>query len=555
MAASFVKNLKATDKFLGNIAKLPTAASIERQQLDKLSVAIEKASLWGPEEAACVTEAIGECIHFGKGSKQILLEGTAKKISLAAPEQKKCDRRGLQDYTMLPLWIPDSIWGTVANLAICKDQILHLVCLHAHRCGLVNPTEATFGVIACIVCWSVWSKHETSQSNRYQSLMSMKPKIKSILLTLAKDNPVPNEKRLKSLPHDVTEVPSVLEEVFAKEKKPSQRYVTESFLGLCRSMPLRKTHTASSWFHGGQSALAPFISKMHAVPALMVPALMDVDPQQDSQTSMVSEVGPVLPIPGVVGAPASPVKARPPAPVKPMDAITDIVKADCPPKGEEGEQETKGNQAVKIVPGEELSKKMKKQEKKSHPKGDCLEVLERLKAELAAKKKKKGNGKEDPDVKAAASKGKPKAKGKPKNEKNKGDAPRQESKKKAKRAVEPDVSEDGQQMEVGKKETKRQRHDKSSPKPQQISKPKSEKKTKIVQKKPAENAGMDESHAKPSAEDDIRSTDTKKTFTSRQYHKRYSKSLAEGLGADEAKRLAREAHREAADLWGKKSPS
>ena len=172
-------------------------------------------------------------------------------------------------------------------------------------------------------------------------------------------------------------------------RKPSQRYVTESFLGLCRSMPLRKTHTASSWFHGGQSALAPFISKMHAVPALMVPALMDVDPQQDSQTSMVSEVGPVLPIPGVVGAPASPVKARPPAPVKPMDAITDIVKADCPPKGEEGEQETKGNQAVKIVPGEELSKKMKKQEKKSHPKGDCLEVLERLKAELAAKKKEK----------------------------------------------------------------------------------------------------------------------------------------------------------------------
>ena len=241
MAASFVKTLKATDKFLGNIAKLPSAASIEKQQLEKLTRIIERAQLWGPEEAASVTEAVGECLNFGDASKQSLLEHIAMKISCEEPDddEKKNDRRKLQDYTMLPVWIPGSIWEKVMNLAIPKDHIVHLLCVHAHKCGLVNPTEATFGVIVCLACWALWSDHETSQSSRYQSLKILKPKIRQTLGLLAKDDPVPNEKRLKSLPHDVSDIPTVLEGTFAKEKLDSIHHVLfpccfVEFCWLCR---------------------------------------------------------------------------------------------------------------------------------------------------------------------------------------------------------------------------------------------------------------------------------------------------------------------------------
>ena len=347
-------------------------------------------------------------------------------------------------------------------------------------------------------------------------------------------------------------------------RKPSKRYISERLLSICQNMPLRKTHTASSWFHGESSALAALMANASALPALMN---KEPSPIEDSQGSVASEIGPVLPIPGVVGVPASPAKAETPAAVgaKPVAAIKEITKDDCLPEGDKKEHDTSLDKEVKtIVPGEKLARKIEKQEnKKGKPSPSCLEVLEKLKAQMD--EKKKGKNKPDKDVKAVVPKKKSKAKAKTKPEKEdaglkeskmkeKENAVLKEDKKKekedcglkgnqkklkGKRAVEADPPASGSDDKQMDLDSLHKQVDTKKP-----AKPKSQKKPKVQDPQAAQPP-------QPGNDNDIRDTDTKKTFTSRQYHKQRVRSKAEGKSADEAKLLAQEAHREAAKLWDK----
>ena len=246
MAAAFVKKLAATDKFLGQIKSLPSAAAVQLQQCKQLVEQAGKVSSWSSEEASEACEVVHKLLHVSQESRNQLLEAIAACMAAPANETAvkpiKKSRSLLQDYTNLHYMLTQNVWNYVMDARTTPEQACMILCKFASSLGLTNPSEGTVGIIALLAHWNLWKAQDVPQSSKFLGLQACKPSIKLYLDKYKNERPVPEQERLRVLPEDFHQLPQRVQDAFQGDRpeKPS-----DVLRAACKTMPLRKTNDAA----------------------------------------------------------------------------------------------------------------------------------------------------------------------------------------------------------------------------------------------------------------------------------------------------------------------
>ena len=220
MAAAFLKNLVATDKFLGQISRLPSAKGVQVEQRKHLELQVGRAE-WTTEDAAQACEAIASMSNLTEETKEKITAALAAR--LAAPQAQepavkgKKARVSLQDYRNLPCMLTAQIWKYLEDDRICPEQACMLVCKYANSLGLVHPTESTVGVITLLSYWSLWKRQEIPQGHKFLALQQCKAWVRKYLATYNLQRPVAQSAALEVLPKDFDQLPGDLKAAFQGE--------------------------------------------------------------------------------------------------------------------------------------------------------------------------------------------------------------------------------------------------------------------------------------------------------------------------------------------------
>eukprot|EP00438_Fugacium_kawagutii_P015984 Skav227121 [mRNA] locus=scaffold199:527750:531500:- [translate_table: standard] len=249
MAAQFIRVLEATDRFLHQIRRLPSASNVQDQRL-KVLVNIIDGQSFTSESADSVCAAINKCENFREESKTMLLEKVSAALLETSEDQSPEDKNdlpeskrvALQDYTSLALFIPEKLWEIILDPERPTADSLLWLCFHAHKLGLLHPSEKSYGSITTLAFWSQWQHGQVPLHARIQTLKLTKPFIKQYLEHYNRQNPLGQNDQLKRLPQRVGLLPRRLQAVFAKQPpvRPGEKCLQAS-----QAMPVRITHSAA----------------------------------------------------------------------------------------------------------------------------------------------------------------------------------------------------------------------------------------------------------------------------------------------------------------------
>ena len=109
---SFVRQLQATDKFLGQIACLSTAADVQRQRVKILVDIIPHRGPWTSDACSFACEAVNSCQNLTKENKEALLQSICQ---LVDDEIEAGSRVKLQDYTNVVNMLPQDLSGLLVE--------------------------------------------------------------------------------------------------------------------------------------------------------------------------------------------------------------------------------------------------------------------------------------------------------------------------------------------------------------------------------------------------------------------------------------------------------
>ena len=245
-----MRALQATDKFLSQVSRLPSAAKVQEQRLQVLCDIVAQGR-WSAEGACDACAAINACGSFSEASKTQLLSLVAEQGGetagdlLEKGETKKGNTK-LQDYTNLALFIPRDLWDVLLDGKRPTEDCMLWLCEHCSKLGLLNPSEKTYAAITCLSFWNVW-KLGVPMHTKQQTVQMVKPRIKALLVHFDKLKPILPAHKLKILPKRLESLPLSLQKIF--EKRPPVH--DDEALLQSQSMPCRKTHGAA-----GMSAAA-----------------------------------------------------------------------------------------------------------------------------------------------------------------------------------------------------------------------------------------------------------------------------------------------------------
>ena len=300
MAASFVRALQATDKFVDQISGLSTVAKVEAARIKVLCNLVEKLAPWKAEDASAACAAINAAQALKMVSKRLLLEHFTDKLALEeAMEEEKADggftKAGskLQNYTNLALFLPSDLWAALLEPQRPSSDCLMLLCHHAHQLGLLHPCERTCAAITCLGFWNVW-RHGIALHTKQHTVEIAKVTIKSYLQHYERQNPMKQCHMLKRLPKRVADLPPGLKSLF--DKNPPG-VADDDALRHSQSMPCRRSHTAAGLSAVGAAAAVALDTKGKLAPAtsLRVDALslamLPADMEEASEERNGSESG------------------------------------------------------------------------------------------------------------------------------------------------------------------------------------------------------------------------------------------------------------------------
>eukprot|EP00438_Fugacium_kawagutii_P012823 Skav200476 [mRNA] locus=scaffold5182:224218:225321:+ [translate_table: standard] len=224
MAAQLIRVLEATDRFLHQIRRLPSASNVQDQRL-KVLVNIIDGQSFTSESADSVCAAINKCENFREESKTMLLEKVSAALLETSEDQSPEDKNdlpeskrvALQDYTSLALFIPEKLWEIILDPERPTADSLLWLCFHAHKLGLLHPSEKSYGSITTLAFWSQWQHGQVPLHARIQTLKLTKPFIKQYLEHYNRQNPLGQNDQLKRLPQRVGLLPRRMQAVFAKQ--------------------------------------------------------------------------------------------------------------------------------------------------------------------------------------------------------------------------------------------------------------------------------------------------------------------------------------------------
>ena len=254
MAASFVRALQASDKFLFQVSRLPSAAKVQEQRLQVLCDIIAQGR-WSAEGASDACAAINACGAFSQASKTQLLTMVAEQVGetggdiFAEGEDTKKSNIRLQDYTNMGLFIPSDLWDVLLDDKRPTEDCILWLCQHCHQLGLLNPSEKTYAALTCLSFWKMW-KLGVPMHTKQQTVQMMKPRIKALLVHFEKQKPGNPAHRLKILPKRLGSLPLSLQKIF--EKRPPVH--DDEALRHSQSMPCRRTHGAATLSAAAASA-------------------------------------------------------------------------------------------------------------------------------------------------------------------------------------------------------------------------------------------------------------------------------------------------------------
>lgn len=245
MATAIIRNLKATDAFLGQVKRLPSAEEIQRKRVEIITHGI--AALWlDATDASSLSEAINSCENLSGDSKETLLHSVSVVLSDVLPEDcdaghvssRKAYSKG-QDYSNLVHYIPESLKDMLSSERSPADCLLALS-YHCHCLGLLRPSEKTCAIMTLLCFWHKWKDGPPSEHTKYLVNQLAKPFIRQHLVYYQRQNPVVATQQLSVLPKRVDRAPVWVRKLFGADP-PSlldQKCVMAAEAMVCRQSKL-----------------------------------------------------------------------------------------------------------------------------------------------------------------------------------------------------------------------------------------------------------------------------------------------------------------------------
>eukprot|EP00435_Cladocopium_sp_Y103_P015389 s1343_g3.t1 len=234
---SFVRQLQATDKFLGQISLLSTSSDVQKQRVKILVDLVPLRGPWTSEACAFACEAVNSCKHISDESKEALL----KRICMEVDDTSKLalQSRPKQDYTNVLYMVPQDVWDVLMDPVMPLEDHVVRLCQLCQSLGLVRPTEKTYSVMTCLVYWVHWKDCMPDGKRKNWFLHQAKPLLKQYLQHFQDTCPVPPDMQLPCLPMQFDELPRAHQALFEKRGKPVQ--CNEHCKVTCVNMPTRVT--------------------------------------------------------------------------------------------------------------------------------------------------------------------------------------------------------------------------------------------------------------------------------------------------------------------------
>ena len=143
--ASCMKQLEAAQKFLRGIRALPAYGNFEEKQFIGIKKVIDKMRESTPGEAAGILAAIDENLWLVSHVETFrhMLAGKTRAVVEDAV------RTTQQDFTTLPFFLSEELYGKVSCQGNDKDQLLFDVCAHGH--GSHESNDHCTGLLDSVV--------------------------------------------------------------------------------------------------------------------------------------------------------------------------------------------------------------------------------------------------------------------------------------------------------------------------------------------------------------------------------------------------------------------
>ena len=516
---SFVRQLQATDKFLGQISLLSTSSDVQKQRVKILIDLVPLRGPWASEACAFACEAVNSCKHISDENKEALL----KRICMEVDDTSKLvlQSKPKQDYTNVLHMVPQDVWDVLMDPVMPLEDHVVRICQLCQSLGLVRPTEKTYSVMTCLVYWVHWKDCMPDGKRKNWFLHQAKPLLKQYLQHFQDTCPVPPDMQLACLPMHFDELPRAHQALFEKRGKPVQ--CNDHCKVICLNMPTRVTKR--------ECKLDPKMVK----PLTPLPTPMQIQVQHAS----------ALP------QPALPAARAPPLPLD--DVKPEVPALQLSMKSTVEDQLVKEQQALQAAVKEQQAlvacMPAARNTKPKSGKASVFETLANLKLKLESKKDAdQQQGQKQPKASSKKSKEIPMA------EEKVADKPVKATKSKATAKKAKQMKECDQQKE--------QRDEKNS---DQELKHKSENASKVTPKKSPKKQKSPKAAKSPKKTGQPKPLpkwwnckkelllrfpdDTAKRYCSRCYHHVVKNEKLKGLVHELAKLAGQKAHSEARDRW------
>ena len=223
MAAALESHVQAAQKFLTSVRHLASFKEARTKQVEVLSkkLAAHPVSV---EQAAKLVAVLDD------GIWEDHLDSLKEAVRLTETGDRKM--AALQDYLAMPQYFTAAMWKVLSEEK--RSVALEKLCRHLRALGLKNPSEATQGMILCLVYdlegkllgteqWAVTLKEKTNVQ-KYLKQAS-------------------HGVQLNTLPHDRSECsPEVMQSVFGNEAPMDCLVPFENLLARAKDWPMRNTH-------------------------------------------------------------------------------------------------------------------------------------------------------------------------------------------------------------------------------------------------------------------------------------------------------------------------
>ena len=234
---SFVRQLQATDKFLGQISLLSTFSVVQQQRVKILVDLVPLRGPWTSEASAHACEAVNSCKHISDENKEALLKHICMEVDDTS--QLALQNKPKQDHTNVFYMLPQDVWDVLMDPVMPLEDHVVRLCQLCQSLGLVRPTEKTYSVMTCLIYWVHWKDCMPDGKRKNWFLNQAKPLLKQYLQHFQDTCPVPPEMQLMCLPMHFDALPRAHQALFEKRGQPVQ--CNEHCKVTCFNMPTRVT--------------------------------------------------------------------------------------------------------------------------------------------------------------------------------------------------------------------------------------------------------------------------------------------------------------------------